>query len=82
VENPVTSHGIVDRNAITIKDHHATTKDQRVPLETIKALLAFDKQDKRKVPLGWSTIEAWQMTELPTNEQPTGYQELPMKMTK
>jgi hypothetical protein len=57
VENPVTSHGIVDRNTITIKAPHATTKDQQVPLETIKALLVFDKRNKKKVPSGWSTIE-------------------------
>jgi hypothetical protein len=56
-ENPVTSHEIVNRNAITIKAPHATTKDQRVPPETTKALLTFDKRDKRKAPLGWLTIE-------------------------
>jgi hypothetical protein len=57
VENPVTSHGIVDRNAITIKAPHVTTKDQQVPLETTKTLLAFDKRDKRKASSGWSTTE-------------------------
>jgi hypothetical protein len=57
-ESPVTSHRIVDRNAITIKAPHATTKDQQVPLEIIKALLAFDKRDKRKALSGWSTIGA------------------------
>jgi hypothetical protein len=75
VESRVTSHGIVDRN-------NATTKDQWVLLETIKIPLVFDKPDKTKAPLGWSTIEAWQTTEHPINEQQTGYQELPTKMTR
>jgi hypothetical protein len=48
-ENLVTSHRIADRNA--------TIKDQRVPLETIKTLLALDKCDKKKVRSGSSTIE-------------------------
>jgi hypothetical protein len=50
VENPVTSHGIANRNA--------TIKDQQVPLETIKTLLALDKRDKKKVRSGSSTTEA------------------------
>jgi hypothetical protein len=54
-ESPVTSHGIADRNIITIKAPHVTTKDQQVPLEIT---LTFDKHDKKKVPSGWSTIEA------------------------
>jgi hypothetical protein len=58
VENPVTSHKIVDRNAITTKAPHATTKYQQVPLETIKVHLVLDKRDKKKAPSGWSTIEA------------------------
>jgi predicted DNA-binding protein YlxM (UPF0122 family) len=58
VENPVTLQEIADRSDITIKAPCATTKDQRVPLETTKALLMFDKRDKRKAPSGWSTIEA------------------------
>jgi hypothetical protein len=57
VENPVTLHGIVDRNAITIKAPHAITNDQQVLLETIKTLLVLGKCDKRKAPSGWSTIE-------------------------
>jgi hypothetical protein len=49
-ENPVTSHGIADRNA--------TIKDQRVPLKTIKTLLALDKHDKKKARSGSSMTEA------------------------
>jgi hypothetical protein len=51
VGNLVTSHGIVDRNAIT-------TKGQQAPPETIKTLLALNKLDKKKAPSGWSTTEA------------------------
>jgi hypothetical protein len=49
--NLVTSHEIVDRNAIT-------TKDQWVPPEIIKTLLAPDKLDRKKAPSGWLTTEA------------------------
>jgi hypothetical protein len=49
---PTVTHGIVDRNVITTKALHATTKDQQVPLKTLKALLALDKRDKRKAPSG------------------------------
>jgi hypothetical protein len=45
-------HGIADRNVITTKALHATTKDQQVLLETLKALLALDKRNKRKAPSG------------------------------
>jgi hypothetical protein len=58
VGNLVTSHRTVGRNTIIIKAPHITTRDQQVPLKTIKALLAFDKRDKRKAPSEWSTIEA------------------------
>jgi uncharacterized lipoprotein YbaY len=55
VESPVTSHKIADRNSITIKAPHVTTKGQQVPLEIT---LMFDKHDKKKVPSGWLMIGA------------------------
>jgi hypothetical protein len=58
VENPVTSHETVDRSTSITKTPHATIRDQQVLLETNKALLAFGKQDRRKVPSGWSMTEA------------------------
>jgi hypothetical protein len=52
VGSPVTLHETADRNTITIRAPHETTKDQQVLLKTIKAPLVFDKPDKKKVPSG------------------------------
>jgi hypothetical protein len=75
--NQVTLHEIADRSDMAIKGLHETTS--KVALR--KALCALGKPVKKRAMLGSSTTEASLTTEPHNNEQPTGYQELPMKTT-